>query len=93
MPSLRGRRIVPSIAALTVTLLLAACVGPLTRSEAEGIAMRRMARFCAQACGAYHITGAQQMRDRWLVDFETPRHKLGVLVDDGGTTQVTVWDK
>jgi hypothetical protein len=33
------------------------------------------------------------MKDRWLVDFDAPRHKLSVLVDDGGNTEVTVWNK
>jgi hypothetical protein len=74
-------------------LLLAGCAGPMGRQEAESYASRRMARFCARACGTWHITGAQRMKDRWLVDFDAPRHKLSVLVDDGGNTEVTVWNK
>lgn len=65
----------------------------MSRGEAESYAARRMARFCGQVCGAYRITGAQRLKDRWLIDFDAPRHKLAVLVDEGGTTQVTVWDK
>ena len=79
--------------ALLLPAALAGCAGPMSRSEAESYASRRMARFCGQACGAYRIVGAQRLKDRWLVDFDAPRHKLSVLVDDGGNTQVTIWDK
>ena len=72
---------------------LAGCAGPMSRREAEGYASRRMARYCGTACGSYHITGAQRMKDRWLVDFDSARRKLAVLVDNGGNTEVTVWDK
>ncbi|MBN9587829.1 MAG: hypothetical protein BGN85_08440 [Alphaproteobacteria bacterium 64-11] len=78
---------------IVVLALLAGCAGPMGRREAEGYASRRLARFCGTACGSYHITGAQRMQDRWLVDFDSPRHKLSVLVNDGGNTEVTVWDK
>ena len=72
---------------------LAGCAGPMSRREAESYASRRMARYCGTACGSYHITGAQRMKDRWLVDFDSARRKLAVLVDNGGNTEVTVWDK
>ena len=65
----------------------------MSRREAESYASRRMARYCGTACGNYHITGAQRMKDRWLVDFDSARRKLAVLVDNGGNTEVTVWDK
>ncbi len=83
----------PHLILVAVLAVLAGCAGPMTRREAENYASRRMARFCGTACGSYHITGAQRMKDRWLVDFDAPRHKLAVLVDDGGNTEVTVWDK
>lgn len=81
------------LTAAALPLLAAGCAGPMSQREAEDYASRRMARFCTTVCGAYRITGAQRMKDRWLVDFDAPRHKLAVLVDDGGNTQVTVWDK
>jgi len=79
--------------AILLPVMLAGCAGPMSRREAEDYASRRMVRFCGQVCGTYHIVGAQRLKDRWLVDFDAPRHKLSVLVDDGGNTQVTVWDK
>ena len=93
-PRFRGlSSILTLLPALLLPAMVAGCAGPMSQREAEGYASRRMARFCATACGAWHITGAQRMQDRWLIDFDAPRHKLSVLVDKGGNTEVTVWDK
>lgn len=91
--SQRGCRFTLFVTALAAPLVLAACASPLTQPEAETIAARRVARFCGQTCGTWRVTGAERLHGRWLVDFDTPSRKLGVLVDDGGSTQVTVWDK
>jgi very-short-patch-repair endonuclease len=35
----------------------------------------------------------QKIKSRWLVDFEAPRQKFTVIVEDDGNAKVTVWDK
>ena len=93
-PRFRGlHNILMTMLAALAPLLMAGCIGPMSRQEAESYASRRMVRFCARACAGWRITGAQRMKDRWLVDFDAPRHRLSVLVDNGGNTEVTVWDK
>lgn len=62
--------------------------------EAELRAGRSLAEFCRQApCGSPRLVKTQKLRTRWLVDYETPRGLYTVAVDQGGQTQVSVWDK
>jgi hypothetical protein len=73
---------------------LAGCIAPLGQREAETRASRSLRNFCqAQACGAAHLVKAEKIKNRWLVDFETPTGLYTVTVDQGGNTDVSIWDK
>ena len=62
--------------------------------EAVTRANRSLSTFCAkEACGPTKLIKAQRMKDRWLVDYENGARFYGVMVDRGGNTQVSVWDK
>ena len=61
--------------------------------EAQTRAQARMTRYCAGHCGALQLVHAQKIKDRWLIDFDGPGRKYTVMVDDGGNTQISVWDK
>lgn len=94
IPPARGATaIVTLLPVLLLLALVTGCAGPMSQREAESTATRRISHFCGRVCGAWHITGAQRMKDRWLVDFDAPRYKLSVLVKDSGATDVTVWNK
>lgn len=73
--------------------LLSGCLAPMSLGEAQDYAGRRLERYCGTRCGAYHLAGSQRLKSRWLLDYDTPAHKLTVVVEDDGNTKVTVWDK
>jgi hypothetical protein len=73
---------------------LAGCASPMNQREAEVRANRSLNNFCRQAaCGTPKLIKAQKLKSRWLVDFETQAGLYTVMVDQGGNTQVSVWDK
>ena len=73
---------------------LAGCASPMGQREAEVRANHSLNNFCLKAaCGPAKLVKAQKIKDRWLVDFETPAGLYTVMVDQGGNTQVSVWDK
>jgi hypothetical protein len=72
---------------------LAGCIAPMTAQEAQDIAHTRLARYCSGRCGTFTLAHTQKIKDRWLVDFEAPRQKFTVIVEDDGNSRVTVWDK
>ena len=73
---------------------LAGCASPMNQREAEVRANNSLNNFCRQAaCGRAKLIKAQKIKTRWLVDFETPAGLYTVMVDQGGNTQVSVWDK
>ncbi len=73
--------------------LLAGCVSPMTTREAQAIANARLTRYCNGHCGTLTLAHTQKFKNRWLVDFEAPRHKFTVIVEDDGNAKVTTWDK
>lgn len=74
--------------------VLAGCVGPMRQREAESRASQSLHRFCQnKSCGTPRLVKAQKLKSRWLVDFETSGGLYTVAVDQGGNTDVTVWDK
>ena len=76
------------------SIMLAGCVSPMGQREAEVRANHSLNDFCRRAaCGTAKLVKAQKLKDRWLVDFETPAGIYTVMVDRGGNTQVSVWDK
>jgi hypothetical protein len=82
-----------AITALLSAALLGGCIAPMTTREAQDIANRRLTRYCNGHCGALTLSHTQRIKDRWLVDFEAPRHKFTVIVENDGNSRVNVWDK
>jgi hypothetical protein len=79
---------------LVCGMMLAGCASPMGQREAEVRANHSLNDFCrAAACGPAKLIKAQKLKDRWLVDFETQAGLYSVTVDQGGNTQVSVWDK
>jgi hypothetical protein len=75
-------------------LVLAGCIAPMRQREAESRAGQSLRSFCRdKACGAPHLVKTQKLKNRWLVDFETAGGLYTVAVDQGGNTDVSVWDK
>ena len=80
------------------TILIAAdsllgCVAPMTTREAETVAHDRVVKYCNGRCGALTMAHTQKIKSRWLVDFEAPRQKFTVIVEDNGNSKITVWNK
>ncbi|HEY4076451.1 MAG TPA: hypothetical protein VGM26_05905 [Rhizomicrobium sp.] len=81
-------------AVITVSLIaLGGCFAPMTQHEAQDIANTRLTKYCRGYCGAVKLASAQKIKDRWLVDFDAPKHKFTVIVEDDGNSKVTTWDK
>ncbi len=74
-------------------VLLAGCFAPMTTREAQDIASARVTKFCRGNCGKVALAKTQQIKDRWLVDFDAPKHKFTVTVENNGNSKVDVWDK
>ena len=85
---IRGAFILLSLAAL-----LGGCAAPMTTREAQQIASSRLNKYCRGHCGALTMAGTQKIKDRWLVDFEAPREKFTVIVENDGNSKVTAWAK
>ena len=73
--------------------VLAGCVAPMTTREAQGVARERLVKYCSGRCGTLALAHTQKIKNRWLVDFEAPRQKFTVIVENDGNARVTVWDK
>ena len=86
-PASRGAICILAIA------LVGGCFAPMTGREAQTIAGERMAKNCGKRCGAYTFTKSQKINERWLVDYDAPRHKFTVTVERNGGTSVDVWNK
>lgn len=66
----------------------------MRQREAESRAGRSLLTFCQdKTCGAARLVKTEKIKNRWLVDFETPGGLYTVAVDQGGNTDVSVWDK
>jgi hypothetical protein len=76
-----------------MALFLAGCIAPMSAGEAQQIASRRLTRYCHGQCGKLALAGTQKIKNRWLVDFEAPRQKFTVIVEDDGNSKVTTWEK
>jgi hypothetical protein len=72
---------------------LSGCIAPLTTGEAQTIAHERLVRYCNGHCGTLTLAHTEKFKSRWLVDFEAPRQKFTVIVEDDGNSKVTVWNK
>jgi len=72
---------------------LSGCIAPVQQVEAQQIAQQRLDKYCHGRCGALTLAHTQKIKDRWLVDFDGPRHKFTVTVEDNGNAKVQVWDK
>ena len=79
---------------IAITLsLLSGCIAPVQQVEAQQIAQQRVDKYCRGRCGALTLAHTQKIKDRWLIDFDGPRHKFTVTVEDNGNAKVQVWDK
>ena len=65
----------------------------MSAREAQSIAHEQLVKYCNGACGALTLAHTQKIKSRWLVDFEAPRQKFTVIVEDDGNSKVTVWNK
>jgi hypothetical protein len=74
-------------------IALMGCFAPMTTREAQDIAQERLAKYCNSRCGGLTLGHTQKIKSRWLVDFEAPRQKFTVIVEDDGNSRVTTWDK
>ncbi len=72
---------------------LAGCFAPMTMREAQTIASARLTRYCAGTCGAITLGRTQRIKSRYLVDFDAPRHRFTVIVENDGNAKVTAWEK
>ncbi len=90
LPSLGAAR-----GGIIIALALGAsgCVSPMTTREAQQVANVRLTKYCNGRCGAVTMARTQKIKDRWLVDFEDPRHKFTVTVENDGNAKVTTWNK
>jgi very-short-patch-repair endonuclease len=65
----------------------------MTTREAQTIASARLTKYCGGKCGAITLGRTQRIKSRYLVDFEAPRQRFTVIVENDGNTKVTAWDK
>ena len=79
--------------AAVIAILLSGCVTPMTTREAQDIAREQIAKYCSGRCGALTLAHTQKIKSRWLVDYEAPRQKFTVIVEDDGNSRLTVWNK
>jgi hypothetical protein len=79
--------------AAVIAILLGGCVAPMTTREAQDVARERVVQYCSGRCGALTLSHTQKIKSRWLVDYEAPRQKFTVIVEDDGNSRLTVWNK
>ena len=79
--------------AIVTAVLLSGCITPMTTREAQDIAHERLVKYCNGRCGALALARTQKINTRWLVDYEAPRQKFTVIVEEDGNSRVTVWNK
>jgi hypothetical protein len=80
-------------AGIGLLCVLGGCFAPMTTREAQSIAGKRLTRYCNKNCGAFTLARTQKIKNRWLVDFDAPRHKFTVTVENDGNSRVDVWNK
>ena len=78
---------------LLTCIALAGCLAPLSTHEAQSIASERLTKYCAGKCGAVTLGRTQRTKSRYLVDFDAPRQRFTVIVENDGNAKVTTWDK
>ena len=72
---------------------MAGCFAPMSTREAQSIASSQLTRYCAGKCGAFALGHTQRIKNRWLVDFDSPRQRFTVIVENDGNSRITAWDK
>ena len=82
-----------ALALMGLAAFLVGCIAPMTTQEAQQIASNRLSKYCHGRCGTVTMARTQKIKDRWLVDFEAPRQKFTVIVENDGNSKVTAWDK
>ncbi len=74
-------------------VVLAGCFAPLSTREAQTIASERLTKYCGGKCGAVTLGRTQRIKSRYLVDFDAPRQRFTVIVENDGNAKVTAWAK
>ena len=59
----------------------------------DDAAGERLVQYCRDRCGTLALAHTQKIKNRWLVDFDSPRRAFTVTVENDGNAKVTVWDK
>ena len=78
---------------LLTCIALAGCFAPLSTREAQTIASERLTKYCGGKCGAVTLGRTQRIKSRYLVDFDAPRQRFTVIVENDGNAKVTAWAK
>ena len=65
----------------------------MTTREAQDIAHQRVVKYCGGRCGNLTLGHTQKIKSRWLVDYDAPRQRFTVIVENDGNSRVTVWNK
>ena len=86
-------RPVSGAAVIFSTIALAGCFAPMSTREAQAIASRQVTRYCEGHCGKLTLGRTQKIKQRWLVDFDAPRQRFTVIVENDGNYKVTAWEK
>ena len=73
-------------------LTLCGCLSPLTQRQAQTYAQRSLRGYCNPGAPCRFVK-AQHMAPGWLLDFESANAKYGVMVNDDGGTEISVWSK
>ena len=91
----RGATIILVCSAVLASLILAGCATVLSQRQALTYATAGLNRFCAETgpCEPRQISGAQRLKQGWLIDFDAPNTRYGVMVHDNRVTEVSVWKK
>ena len=73
--------------------MLTGCFAPVAQLEAQNIARKQVTRYCRGNCGPLTLGRTQRIKDRWLIDLESPARKFTVTVETDGNYRVDAWDK
>ena len=75
-------------------LALSGCFAPVAQREAQEIARKEVTRYCRGNCGGPLTLGrTQRIKDRWLIDLDSPARRFTVTVETDGNYKVDAWDK
>jgi hypothetical protein len=83
----------PIWGAFIAITLLTGCFAPVAQREAQEIARKQVTRYCRGTCEPLTLGRIQRIKDRWLIDLDSPARKFTVTVETDGNYKVDAWDK